>query len=1213
MAAQVDKRWLWPEVDSAWVEGFKQGGITPVLARILAARGFTNLEDARAFLNPSGYFADPRLLKGMTEAVARLETALAQGERVRVYGDYDVDGITSTSLLVQYLRSRGGAVDFRLPSRFEEGYGLSESAVAEAAADGVRVLVTVDCGITARAEADRARELGVDLIITDHHEPPDELPAAVAVVNPKQAGCAYPFKELSGVGLAFKLVQALAGHGLVGLDQYLDLVALGTVADVVPLRGENRLYAGLGLKRIRSAPRTGIVALMTAGNLERRSDAALIAFGLAPRLNAAGRLGDPTVGVELMLTDDPERAFELAQALEQANRERQELEEKILGEALATLAAQGDPDGAWALVAAGEGWHPGVIGIVASRLVERFHRPAVVISVEDGVGHGSARSIPEFNLHGALCECADLFFKFGGHAMAAGLTIAAERIPEFRGRLGRCAEARLTPEDFVPSLRLDAEVTADELTPSLVAELERLAPFGAGNPTPVLGLKNVEIAEERTVGEGGRHLKLSVRPAGGGAPLDCIGWQMAGYRERLKSHFGPVDLAFSPEVDAWRGAPRVQLVLQDLRIAGEPTAIDALFTKAGEAADPYDSILEASAFNTKAVGVTFEGRQEVLRRLQPGEALLLKREPENPHDPQAVRVETVDGQQVGYLRAGLARHLGPALDKGWQYTAVVSALTGGEEGRSRGVNLYLERLPSEEETVGRAEGARQRAALRGASDADIWRAIRQALLGGAPYREKQAEALARLQAGESTLVVMGTGRGKSAIFQSFGAFQALRHGRVTLILYPLRALVNDQLESARRRLTALGFTAYPATGALSDREREDLMMAISLGEVDFLLATPEFAEAHLARQPELLARLGLLVVDEAHHLAQRNSNRGAYRRLGELRARLGSPLALAVTATADRETARQIQESLGLSALVVDPAVRENLHVKDARQTPEQGKFDYLTRLFRRGEKTVVYVNSRDQAVEVARRLRKGNLAEKDAVAFYHGGLSTGPRAMLEQLFREGAVRLMVATSAFGEGVDIPDIRHVVHYHLPFNETDFNQQSGRAGRDGREAWIHLLYGDRDAELNRLILRGKAPDREALKAIYLALREVAAGDGTLLTNGELAELANARRETAAAAEEGRPGRSGGFSLVTPDTVSAAMGILAELGLVTRAREGAERRLRLAQRPEKKLDLASSVRYNEGMQERAAFEAFQETARTVPAHSLLAMVNRPIVPA
>jgi single-stranded-DNA-specific exonuclease len=244
--------------------------------------------------------------------------------------------------------------------------------------------------------------------------------------------------------------------------------------------------------------------------------------------------------------------------------------------------------------------------------------------------------------------------------------------------------------------------------------------------------------------------------------------------------------------------------------------------------------------------------------------------------------------------------------------------------------------------------------------------------------------------------------------------------------------------------------------------------------------------------------------------------------------------------------------------------------------------------------------------------LRKNNLAEKDSVAFYHGGLGKSARSMLEGLFREGAVRLMVATSAFGEGVDIPDVRHVVHYHLPFNETDFNQQSGRAGRDSGEAWVHLLWGDRDADLNRLILRGKAPDREALKAVYVALREVADDGETVVTNGELADLANARRETAAAAEGERAASAGGYGLLTPDTVSAAVGIFTELRLVLREREGSERRLRLADRPEKKLDLTSSVRYNEGMQERAAFEAFQATARTAPAHNLLAMVNRPIVP-
>lgn len=1188
------RRWIWPPECAEQTERLAQGGVSPVLARILAARGCDSLEAVQAFLRPESYFCDPWLLRGMKEAVRRIEAALAAGERIRVYGDYDVDGLSATALLVEYLQSRGAEVDFRLPSRFEEGYGLSLAAVEEAAADGARLLVTVDCGITAVSEVARAAELGLEVIVTDHHEPPPELPPAVAVLNPKQPGCPYPFKELAGVGVAFKLVEALAGVAQESVEAelgpWLDLVGLGTVADVVPLRGENRLHARWGLARLRSAPRPGLAALLQVGNLARKSDSAVIAFGLAPRLNAAGRLGDPTIGVRLLLERDPARAETLAKELEAANRTRQALEEQILAEALDALEAQGDPSGAPALVAAGEGWHPGVIGIVAQRVVERFHRPTVVISLDGGVGRGSARSIPGFHLYDALRECADLFAKFGGHAMAAGLSLPAENVPAFRERLAAVAAARLSPEDLQPTLRLDARVAAEDLRPELVEELQALAPFGAGNPAPVLALQGAEIVEERLVGEGGRHWKLSVRPAGAKAAVDCIGWRMADCRERLLCHFGPVDLAFAPAVDEWRGVRRLQLVLQDVRPSpGEPTPIDRLFLAAEEPEDPYAGILEAAGFHTKVVGVSFGERQRAAAGLAPGQPLRLVREPENPHDPAAVRVETVDGCVLGYLRAGLARHLAEALDQGVRYTATVSALTGGEEGQHRGVNLFLDREASEEELAARAEASALRNSLAGGDDRAVWAAIQQALLGGAEFREKQAEALTRLAEGQSTLVVMGTGRGKSAIFQSFGAFEALRRGRITLILYPLRALVNDQLVAVRRRLSTLGLRAYQATGSLSAREREELAMALALGEVDFLLATPEFAELHLAEQPEVLHRLGLFVVDEAHHLAQPIGQRSAYRRLGRLRERLGRPLTVAVTATADAAAADRIVAELGLTAVVVDGAVRTNLKIRDARQTPESEKAAYLAALVRRGEKTVVYVNSRDQAVEVARRLRKAFLAEKDSIAFYHGGLAPRERAMLEDLFREGAVRFMVATSAFGEGVDVPDIRHVVHYHLPLNATDFNQQSGRAGRDGGEAWIHLLYNDRDVELDRLILKAKAPDREALRQVYLALSQVAAVGEIDLANAELAELAR----------------------VTDDTVSTSLGILAELGLVQRTREGAERRLYL-RKTEKKLDLTTSIRYNEGVQERAAFEAFQALARTAPAQDLLALVNRPIVP-
>ncbi|HHW13524.1 MAG TPA: single-stranded-DNA-specific exonuclease RecJ, partial [Firmicutes bacterium] len=545
MEQRAERRWIWPPDCAEQIEKLEQGGISPVLARVLAARGFSEPAAAHAFLHPESAFGDPRLLLGMEQAVRRIEAAFAAGERIRVYGDYDVDGLSATALLVEYLQSRGARVDFRLPSRFEEGYGLSLAAVEEAAADGVRLLLTVDCGITAAAEVARAAELGVEVIVTDHHEPPAELPRAVAVLNPKQPGCPYPFKELAGVGVAFKLVEALAGVAQESvqdrLGPLLDLVALGTVADVVPLLGENRLHARWGLERLRSSPRPGLAALLQVGELGRKSDSAVIAFGLAPRLNAAGRLGDATIGVRLLLERNPARAEALARELEAANRTRQALEEQIMAEAVAALEGQGEPERALALVAAGEGWHPGVIGIVAQRVVERFHRPAVVISLDGGVGRGSARSIPGFHLYDALRECADLFVKFGGHAMAAGLTLPAGNVPAFRERLAAVAAARLAPEDLQPTLRLDACVAAEDLRPELVEELQALAPFGAGNPSPVLVLQGAEIVEERLVGEGGRHWKLSVRPAGAKAAVDCIGWRLADCREGLRCHFGPVD------------------------------------------------------------------------------------------------------------------------------------------------------------------------------------------------------------------------------------------------------------------------------------------------------------------------------------------------------------------------------------------------------------------------------------------------------------------------------------------------------------------------------------------------------------------------------------------------------------------------------------------------------------------------------------------------
>jgi single-stranded-DNA-specific exonuclease len=786
--------------------------------------------------------------------------------------------------------------------------------------------------------------------------------------------------------------------------------------------------------------------------------------------------------------------------------------------------------------------------------------------------------------------------------MAAGLTIAADQVAMLRQRVNEYAEENLPWDALQPVLLADAEVELAEVDERLVGSLSSIAPFGAGNPAPLLISRGVLLRECRTVGNDNSHIKLAVS-AQSGPGVDCIGFGLGSMAAELLQHFGPVDVAFAPEINEWNGRRSVQLVLSDIKIQEVPlSAVDALFAAAEEEADRYADILGADEFYTKAVGVTFEDRQERLAALIPGQPLCLVRQPDNPHDANAILVRTEQEVEIGYLNADLARHLAKAMDEGAVYQAQVASVTGGDD-RAYGVNLFIQREPCEDEMIERAEQVETRRQLAYLGETEIWEQIRGSLLGGRPFRPKQEEAIDALRQGENTLVVMGTGRGKSAIFQGFGAYQALVHDKITVIVYPLRALVNDQLDSVRRRLGPLGLRVFKATGSLGAREREELAMALALGEVDFVLATPEFIAANLTNYPELVARVGLFVVDESHHIGKINSNRTAYRRLDQLRDWLGNPLTLAVTATASDEVADEVRAMLSISRTVIDPHIRTNLRISDRRGISDRDKLRLLKDLLKTGDKAVVYVNSRDGAVDLARNLRRDNLELKDCVGFYHGGLTNTQRVMVEGLFRDGQLRMIIATSAFGEGIDIPDIRHVVHYHLTFNETDFNQQSGRAGRDGEPAAIHLCYNDRDLELNRLILGGKAPDRETLRHIYLALMEAApVGETVEATNQALAELAAAR------AEHGK----GNARAITDDTVSVALGIFAELDLLERDRQGRDRRIRLMARPEKKLDLTKSIRYNEGIEEKEAFESFQVKACRAPSDELLALINRPICP-
>ncbi len=581
------KRWRIHPHDPDRIAALQRAaGIPAVVAQLLICRGITDPDSARNFLDPKlSALRDPQLLPGCAAAVRRIHDALAARQRIVVYGDYDVDGVTGTAILWLCLKMLGAEVTYYVPHRVEEGYGLHADAVRTWADGKADLLLTVDCGIAAVEEAALARRLGLDLIITDHHEPGPCLPDAAAIVHPRLPGGAYPFGGLSGCGVAFKLAWALcqqqSGAQKVSprmrdfLLQAVGLAALGTVADVVPLVDENRVLVHHGLESLAKCPTLGVATLMRVAGVEaktssdgkQRLQSEDISFSLAPRLNAAGRLGQPQLAVELLVTDRPERALELAQYIDQLNATRQTLERSIQLAASKQISEQFDPVEDAALVLAERGWHPGVIGIVAGRLADKHHRPVVLISQDQlGVrpGVGSARSVPGFNLHGALGQCGELLLSYGGHWMAAGLRIEEDKIPAFRAAFAELAAAG-TSQLGAGDLKIDAEAPLSAFTLQAVHQIERLAPFGAHNDRPLLCTSGATlVGPPKAIGNGGRH--ISLRLSQHGVVLRAVAFGGAEWADDLAALNGPIDVAFRPVVNTYQGRHNVELHLVDWRM-----------------------------------------------------------------------------------------------------------------------------------------------------------------------------------------------------------------------------------------------------------------------------------------------------------------------------------------------------------------------------------------------------------------------------------------------------------------------------------------------------------------------------------------------------------------------------------------------------------------------------------------------------------------------
>ncbi|SER41389.1 single-stranded-DNA-specific exonuclease RecJ [Parafannyhessea umbonata] len=1219
---ETSRRWeLLPQDPEAEKVLQRECGVSAIVARTMAARGITSVDEARRFLTPSleRDWADPLVIPGMGEACDRVESALDQGQRIAVFGDFDVDGMSATCLLTLALRELGGDVYPFIPHRFGEGYGLSLEALSRVI-EGCdpELIITVDNGIAARGEVAWLRGHGIDVVVTDHHEPAELVPEGVPVTDPKlEPGCVS--RELAGAGVALKMVHELGrrkGRPELWRD-YTEVATLGTVSDMMLLTGENRALVCDGIASMRHTRRPGLLALAATAGVDISSISAdELPFSLVPRLNAAGRMGSTDTAFDLLIADDHAQAAILAASLEETNHERRDTESALTDAAMEQV--QRIYDGSRVIVVAGEGWHEGVKGIVASRITNRYHVPSIVFSVKDGVARGSGRSVGSVDLFRAVEQCSDLLVRFGGHSGAVGVTCEADKLDEFRRRLG-AVMAQLPAEDFEDCGEVTAVVGLDEMTVAGIDSLEVLQPFGQGNKKPLFAVCGVTMRNRASVGANGNHFRFVATDGFSSVPAIMF---RAPDIERAVGCESVVDVVFEPVSETWQGKTKPKLMVKDIiyrdedRVTSVPasegekspaTLADELFDRAESiiSRDAYADIAQADRFMTKVVGVSFEGRQAVVESLSEGDELGVERDADNEADPNAVRV-CASGAQIGYLRRQIAASLAPAMDAGVAYQARVVEVTGGEgDKRSLGVNIEVTKVSGEpEEDSPESVANRERERLSHMSLSELTDELRGQMIGEHSLLPAQQAAVDRLARGRSTLCVMATGRGKSLVFHIHAAREAILKHRASVFVYPLRALVSDQAFHLSESFGKLGMSVRVLTGETSQQDRDDIFRELSEGGVDVLLTTPEFLSIHVDRFAQS-GRISFLVVDEAHHAGgAKGGNRSAYLSLPQVLTTLGNPVALAVTATAEDAVAHEICNLLSIDEddVVVDASVRENLRVRDYRELRDREAA--LVSVVAHGMKTVVYVNSREQSVSLARMLRRNIPELAHRIAFYNAGLTRTERSRVEEAFRSGELICIVSTSAFGEGVNLPDIRNVMLYHMPFGSVEFNQMSGRAGRDGGLADVYLLFGARDARINERIIGASAPDRSDLVCLYRCLRslsdearEADGSDSFGMSNADIARravLANPRCS------------------LDDHSVSCGVSVFGELGFLRTSGYGSARRIHMVDAPGR-MRLEDSIRYLEGMRSRNEFSEFRDWVLSCSGEELLDRINKPITPA
>ncbi len=1185
------KRWMCQEQESDEIEALSSAtGTSERVSRLLLNRGIHTPEEATLFLYGTlEDLSSPYMLLNMGRAVEMIQEAVEKKKKIVVYGDYDVDGICSTVLLQEVLLELDADVSIYIPSRLNEGYGLNSNALQSLMDSGTDMIITVDNGIAAAEILEPFLQKGLKALVTDHHQLPESLPNC-PIVNPQLETDEHaPYRNLCGCGVAFMLGKALLEQhepyrsNLDSFAPYLELVALATIADIVPLQGDNRLLVKAGLSYLMQSKRPGLRALANLSGIElSQLRAETVSFQLAPRLNAAGRLDRVELAIDLLQCQDAGKAFDLAEELNRLNMERKEMENNSFHEALAQID---DMRVSSSIVVWGEDWHAGVIGIVASRLVEAYGVPAIVLTAnesDDDMYSGSGRAPENFDLFASLTACATALEKFGGHEKAAGLSLKRSDLAYFKKEFDAyCVQTRAQWYGKETHL-VDATLYPDDISETLWEQLSCLEPTGCGNPKPKFVMEAVEKLEMRACGQSDAHLQLFITD--GDMTIRGIAFRQGAYikMQKLPLH----DILFHINKQTFRGVENIELIVDDIRpsFIGNNVWDTALFLKGHRylKKDGYEGIEDSNFFYTKIVGVSFDNRQEILKALSPGRELSLKREPENPKDQYAVAVE-FENQKIGYLKRGLAFHLAPLLDRGIIYDVLVAEITGGERGKHIGVNITLTKHTDER----LQDDASCTSIPAKAED------IAQQWLGQQPLHTTQQNALAALAAGENTLVVMGTGRGKSLIYQAMAVEMAQVHKKMSVVFFPLRALLNDQFLSISEKFSKMGISVLRAFGELNSAERNNLAYTVEEGRADVILTTPEFFIKHESLFKEADKEIGLFVFDEAHYLCSRRSG---YRNLPEVLEHYPEALRLALTATVPEENGEQIVSALNIERIFCDKNERSNLKIVDHRS--DRNKLAYLEELSKSRQKTIVYVNSRKQAWLLACKLRSRlPLSVRNDIGYYHGGLNRQLRSAMANAFASGQIRFLIATTAFGEGMHIPDIRHVVLYHLCFSIESYNQLAGRAGRDGKTAFIHLLYRETDRSLNEIILSSTCPERPVLAKIYQFFCKQAAPNGVFVPQfSNWSKLLKNKLNKA----------------IDEQTLYLAVKIFLELGFIERVEERDEAAYSVIKNPPKRSLHESSI-FLEGVSEVESYKRFDELAFERNMDRLIQTVRKPLCPA